>query len=110
MRPKSGQPIVISGFSAQEALSVAFAALGMYVLVTALPQLGRRVAAVFWVHGQFSTFWDNRDWQIGFWVDIAQVVIGLWLVLGMRGIARVVRSFQDRGIPEDSSISSDAST
>ncbi len=72
----------------------------MYVFVYALLQLGRHLAVAFW-QSRFMDSWNNANWQIGLWVNIAQVSIGAWLILGMHGIVRAVRSLQRSGVPED---------
>jgi hypothetical protein len=100
MLPQSDDPIVISGFSSQELLSIAFAAIGMYVLVNALPQFGRHLAVTFWQNSRFVDSWNNPNWQIGFWINLFQIGIGVWLMVGMHGIARVVRSLQHSNVPE----------
>jgi hypothetical protein len=51
--------------------------------------------------------WNNANWQIGFWVNMFQIAIGVWLMLGMQGIARAVRSLQRSNVPEDETIHSD---
>lgn len=107
MLPQSDDPFVISGFSSQKLLSVAFAAIGMYVFVYALLQLGRHLAVAFWENSRFADSWNNANWQIGFWVNIFQIGIGAWLMLGMHGIARAVRSLQRGNVPEDETIPSD---
>lgn len=107
MLPQSDEQIVICGFTSQEVLAVAFAAIGMDVLVYALPQFGRHLAFAFWESSRFADSWKNSDWQIRFWVYLFQIGIGVWLMLGMRGIARAVRSLQRNDVPDDESIPSD---
>ena len=107
MLSQTADQIVICGPSFQEVLAIAFAALGMYVLVDALPKFGRQIAVAVWESQRFVDAWNDTRWQIGFWANLFQIGLGIWLMLGMRGIARAVRSLQRSDVPEDESIPSD---
>ena len=107
MLPQTAEQIAICGPSSQEVLAIAFAALGMYVLVDALPKFGRQLAVAIWESHRFADAWNDTRWQIGFWANLFQIGIGIWLMLGMRGIARAVRSLQRSDVPKDESFPSD---
>jgi hypothetical protein len=76
-------------------LAVGFAMVGMYVLVQAVPDLTKAIASV--LLSEYRTFedaWANEYWKTEFLILVLRVVIGLVLLLGMRGLARFVRSLQ----------------
>lgn len=92
----------INAAATTDLLAVAFASIGMYILVSAIPELVNQIARPMAMGVSMQQAWENAGWQVEFWTSLLQVGLGLWLMLGMRGIARIVKRFQRDDPPDES--------
>jgi hypothetical protein len=79
-----------SAVAADVLLTVAMAVLGMYLLAMSVPFLLRNI--FLWVQENQTQPRVSPRYEI--FPQLAQVVIGLWLFLGSRGIARSVKKMR----------------
>jgi hypothetical protein len=84
-------------------LAIAFASIGMYILVLAIPEFSSHLAKPLIADVSLREVWADSGWRLIFWTKLLQVALGVWLMIGMRGIARFVKSLQ-RGAPSDADV------
>jgi hypothetical protein len=101
-------PVTSAQATREDLLGVAYSAMGMFILASSLPELGRTIAQLLAADGvglQNQQLWQNGAWQGRFWGELTQIAIGLWLLLGSRGIVRALRKLQrpdvETPIPEE---------
>jgi hypothetical protein len=88
--------------------AVSFSLLGMYILVHAFPVLAKMTAIYLLPdvknpneHGLFSfDFFEPKQRVLASQVTevLAEIALGLWLVLGSRGIVRLIRPSWERSL------------
>jgi hypothetical protein len=68
--------------------------IGLWALTTAIPKL---------VNDLFVAFFEGRDTALRLlvYVDVIQLVIAVWLVLGGKGVGKIFRWAQDAGIRKE---------
>ena len=68
--------------------------IGLWILTTTIPKL---------VNDLFVAFFEGRDTALRLlvYVDVVQLVIAVWLVLGGKGVGKIFRWAQDAGIRKD---------
>jgi hypothetical protein len=93
----------------EDVLAAAFAVMGVYIVVSAIPTLFRRLARLFASGTPVKVVWEDLNWQIEFWATMIQIFLGLWLAIGMRGIVRFLRSLQRRDTDFESNAESNTS-
>jgi hypothetical protein len=90
-------PVASAQATREDLLGVAYSAMGMFILASSLPELGKTIAQLLVARGlglQSYQMWQNPTWQFRFWGGLSQIAIGLWLLLGSRGIVRALRKLQ----------------
>ncbi|MGA3068214.1 MAG: hypothetical protein ABSF29_15325 [Tepidisphaeraceae bacterium] len=91
-RMVSDDPSVVTGtnFTQENAMAVAFSAVGMFTLVPALKAVTRYAIEIFSGAYSFSRLWGSANWEADFWSAVLGLAVSLWLIFGSRGIVRVV--------------------
>ena len=86
--------LTLEGFEA-----VCFSVLGMYVLVNVIPE-GLRILFIMNMQSQYSQ--PGLEWNIPRKADmaslIAQLILGPYLLLGGRGLSRILNKFRNFGL------------
>jgi len=101
-------PVTSAQATREDLLGVAYSAMGMFILASSLSELGKTIGQLLAAEHlgvQPHQMWQNSAWQFRFWGGLSQIGIGLWLLLGSRGIVRVLRKLQrpdvETPIPEE---------
>lgn len=79
------------GLSVVDLMSLGFAVVGLTVFI---PSLRSIIHDVIWFALNSSTiddYWRNLTWRANFFSTLLEGGLGLWLLLGSRGLARGVR-------------------
>lgn len=92
-----------TGFSIEDAYNVAFATLGLFVLATALPELISSVMKIY-IADQIRFSGIKQTSIIGVIQYTVQLLIGLGLFAGSRGLVRIVRTLREAGYKEHKDI------
>lgn len=92
-------PVTSHPISVPEVMMVAFSTAGVFVFVEGVREI---VGMMYLVH-RFDLFELIEN---GFWSDprtwsaLAELILGLWLILGSRGIVRAIRWLRTAGVYE----------
>jgi hypothetical protein len=87
--------------TAETALSVAFATVGLYIVATWLQTFVQIATLVGFARYTFGNLWRDKQWQPTIIQDGLMIVIGVWLMFGGRGVVRLVA--RARQAPQESS-------
>lgn len=92
-------PVTSHPISVAEVMMVAFSTAGVFIFVKAV----RDVVGMMYLVHRYDLFELNEN---GFWADprtwsaLAELALGLWLILGSRGIVRAIRWLRTPGVYE----------
>jgi hypothetical protein len=81
-------------FTQKDAMTVAFASVGVMLLVPAIRNVSRIFLNVFFNSDQFKQAWGDVNWQSNFWSSVIELALAMWLTFGFRGITRLVLSMR----------------
>lgn len=89
-------PVTREDISAESVMSIAFAAVGVFVLVPVLRGLAGSLVGL--VRGDHTlSDWADASWHRNLWSSIVGLAFALWLILGSRGIVKVIRRYRTAG-------------
>ena len=71
-------------------LSVAFAAIGLWLLIPALRDVASIIITVAFGKLPLFEYWQDSRWQARFWPPVLETGLSIWLIVGTRGIVRLV--------------------
>lgn len=90
------EPVTRPDLDHEAVLSVAFAAIGCWLLIPAL----RDVASIIFTaaFGKYPLFeyWQDSRWQARFWPPVFETGLSIWLIVGTRGVVRLVLMLRRR--------------
>lgn len=95
-------PVTSGKLTMSDIMLVAFATLGIFILVNGLKESVRLLLTGIWGTEPFRAQWNNGLWQAGFWAAVIQAALGAWLVFGSKGIVRFVIWLRTAGVYDNS--------
>jgi len=95
----SDDPAHVTGpeLSADALMTVACTGVGLYAVTRTLPTFFRLVAILASSQSTLGEIWADNAWKISFGADGLLLAWGVWLVLGGRGLARIVKWARSAG-------------
>jgi CDP-diglyceride synthetase len=91
-------PATSSAVTLEGVLGVAFAAIGVFVLIGVLPEIAGVFLRVVRSRYAFSEWWASTEWQAEFSSLVLKTVLGIWLLLGSKGLVRALKKFRTFGV------------
>ena len=88
----SDDPSPVTGpeLSAEALMPVACTGVGLFAVTRALPTFFRFIAALASGETTPGEVWADVEWKVSLGADALLMAWGLWLVLGGRGLVRIV--------------------
>lgn len=90
-------PIFTGGVDYELALRIALIAVGMYLLIPSLKDLSAACFQVAIADYPVSEWWGDSDWRAYLFADLISFFLSLWLILGSKGVARLIRMARGPG-------------
>jgi hypothetical protein len=107
-------PVVRTELDAKGLMSIAFAAIGLYAVWASSEDLFRKIAQVFLiVHEQGidrANIWGNINWNASLLGTLGSLAFAVWLLLGSRGIVRIVQRIRGNGQTSSENVTSNGET
>jgi hypothetical protein len=93
-------PVVSTDMDGEHLMSIAFAAIGIYAVWASSEDFFRKAVQILYTCREegitYADFWANDDWNASFFGTLGSLALGMWLLLGSRGIVRIVRRIQGK--------------
>jgi hypothetical protein len=90
MGPEDPEPVTGPELSAEALMPVASMGVGLFAITRAAPTFFRLVTSVALTPTTLGDSWNN-DWKVALASDALLMAWGVWLVLGSRGLVRIVK-------------------
>ena len=90
-------PVTREDINAESVMSIAFATVGVFLLVPVLGDLARSLVGL--VRGDYTlSDWASARWHPNLWSSIVVLAFAVWLILGSRGIVKVIHRCRTVGL------------
>jgi hypothetical protein len=84
-------PVLHVSIRAEDLTAIAFAAVGVFIFVSAMKDLGGMI--YLQTREPDAHIWQTPQWLAKFWGNATGLVLAIWLLMGGRSIVRFLRSF-----------------